>query len=183
MPTINRFEDIRAWQTARELTQRIYLASNQGPFARDHGLRDQMRRASVSIMSNIAEGFESDTQPQFIRFLGYAKASAGELRAQLYVALDAAYLTQDEFAPLFDLTEKAASQLTRFVTYLRDHPPSTIRELPQPYELEEDRWNVETLERSHVETFPSPNVPTSQRSNVQTSQRSNVPTPPQEPNP
>jgi four helix bundle protein len=174
MPTINRFEDIRAWQTARELTQRIYLASNQGAFARDYGLRDQMRRASVSIMSNIAEGFESDTQPQFIRFLGYAKASAGELRAQLYVALDAAYLTQDEFAPLFDLTEKAASQLTRFVTYLRAHPSNTAGK---------DRLNVETLERSDVETLPSPNVPTSQRSNVQTSQRSNVPTPPQEPNP
>ena len=189
MPTINRFEDIRAWQTARELTQRIYLASNQGAFARDYGLRDQMRRASVSIMSNIAEGFESDTQPQFIRFLGYAKASAGELRAQLYVALDANYLTQDDFAALSDLAEKASSQLTRFITYLRDHPPSTIRELPQPYELGEDRWHVGTLERSDVgtlersdvgtlersdvETLPSPNVPTCQRANVQT--------PPQEP--
>ena len=175
MTSITRFEDIRAWQTARELTRRIYLTSSRGTFARDYGLRDQMRRASVSIMSNIAEGFESDTQAQFIRFLGYAKASAGELRAQLYVALDAAYLTQDDFAVLFDLTEKAAAQLTRFITYLKSHPPSTIREPAEPYTVEEDRLNVDTFERSNVETFPSPNV--------QTFQRSNVPTPPQEPNP
>ena len=139
MTAISRFEDIRAWQTARELTRRIYLASNQGAFARDYGLRDQMRRASVSMMSNIAEGFESDTQAQFIRFLGYAKASAGELRAQLYVALDAGYLTKDDFDALFDLAEKAAGQLSRFVAYLKSHPPSGIRELSAHYAVEEDR--------------------------------------------
>jgi four helix bundle protein len=83
LPTITRFEDIQAWQTARTLTQALYRLSNQGSFARDFGLRDQMRRAAVSILSNIAEGFESDTQAQFIRYLGLAKASAGELRRRI----------------------------------------------------------------------------------------------------
>ena len=73
---ITFFEDIRAWQTARELTRQVYQLSCQGAFARDAGLRDQIRRAAVSIMSNVAEGFESETQAQFVRFLGYAKATA-----------------------------------------------------------------------------------------------------------
>ena len=88
MPTITRFEEIEAWQTARELTRLIYEYTEDGKFARDFGLKDQIRRASVSIMSNIAEGFESQTQAQFIRYLGIAKASAGEVRSQLYVVRD-----------------------------------------------------------------------------------------------
>jgi four helix bundle protein len=136
MPTVTRFEEIRAWQTARELTQRIYRVSNEGAFGRDFGLRDQMRRASVSIMSNIAEGFESDTQAQFIRYLGLAKASAGELRAQLYVALDAGYLVKNEFDALFALAEKASSQLSRFVSYLKGQPSAYTREEGVGYEVE-----------------------------------------------
>jgi four helix bundle protein len=80
-----------------------------------------MRRATVSIMSNIAEGFESDTQALFIRFLGHAKASAGEVRAQLYVALDVGYIKQDDFKALFDQADEASRQLSRFVTYLKSH--------------------------------------------------------------
>lgn len=88
MPGISRFEDIQAWQTARELTNLVYKQSEKGQFARDFGLRDQIRRATVSIMSNIAEGFESRTDIQFINYLGHARASAGEVRSQLYIALD-----------------------------------------------------------------------------------------------
>jgi len=119
MGTIKRFEEIEAWQTARDLTRRIYVLSNQGAFARDFGLRDQLRRAAVSVMSNIAEGFESDTQAQFIKYLGYAKTSSGEVRAQLYVALDAGYLTQAQFEVFVDLAEKCSRQLSRFIEYLR----------------------------------------------------------------
>jgi four helix bundle protein len=119
MGTITRFEEIEAWQVARVLTQRIYAITGEGAFSRDFGLRDQMRRASVSIMSNIAEGFESRTQTLFIDFLGHAKASVGELRAQTYVASDAGYLTQKEFDEVFDLADKCSRQISRFMTYLK----------------------------------------------------------------
>ncbi len=97
MPTIKHFEEIEAWQTARELTNLVYALTNQEQFARDFGLKDQIRRAAVSVMSNIAEGFESQTQSQFIRYLGIAKASAGEVRSQLYVARDQSYISEAQF--------------------------------------------------------------------------------------
>src|SRR3990172_3616383 len=118
MPTITRFEEIEAWQTARQLTQRVYAMANEGLFARDFGLRDQMRRASVSIMSNISEGFESRTTPLFLDFLGRAKGSAGELRAQTYVAFDVGYFDQTQFEEIFDLVDKCSRQISRFITYL-----------------------------------------------------------------
>lgn len=86
MTTAKRFEELKVWQKAKELTNLIYQLSSSGSFARDFGLKDQMRRAAVSVMSNIAEGFESQTQALFIQFLGRAKGSVGELRAQLYIA-------------------------------------------------------------------------------------------------
>lgn len=122
MPTIKRFEEIEAWQTARELTRLVYSITEEGKFAKDFGLKDQIRRACVSIMSNIAEGFESKTQPMFIRYLGIAKASAGEVRAQLYVANDVKYLNDEQFAKLFDVAEKSSRQLSRFISYLESQP-------------------------------------------------------------
>ncbi|MGC9521788.1 MAG: four helix bundle protein [Anaerolineae bacterium] len=136
MPTIRRFEEIEAWQTARELTRQLYAISSQGAFAHDFGLRDQIRRAAVSIMSNIAEGFESDSQALFVKFLGYAKASAGEVRAQLYVALDTGYITAAQFTKLRDLAEKSSRQLSRFIAYLRSHPAQGVREISMDYEID-----------------------------------------------
>lgn len=124
MPTITCFEDIEAWKTARELTVTIYRLTDQGAFAKDFGLKDQIRRAAVSVMSNIAEGFESQTQAQFIRYLGFAKASAGEVRSQLYIARDVNYLTEEQFEHLFDTADKVVRQISRFMTYLQDHPGS-----------------------------------------------------------
>lgn len=136
MPTITRFEEIRAWKTARSLTRQIYAVSNQGAFARDYGLRDQLRRSAVSIMSNIAEGFESDTQQQFVTYLGYAKASAGEVRAQLYVAMDVGYVSEATFQELFAQVETCSRQLSRFITYLRQHPERRrVRETGSVYEV------------------------------------------------
>jgi len=122
MTTIVRFEDIEAWQTARELTKMVYLLSAKERFAKDFGLRDQMRRAAVSIMSNIAEGFENQSRLQFIRFLGIAKGSAGELRSQAYVAFDLTYITSEEYKELLALTERNSRQLARFISYLKNHP-------------------------------------------------------------
>ena len=138
MATIKRFEEIRAWQTARALCKEIYALSGQGTFGRDYGLRDQMRRAAVSVLSNIAEGFESATTPLFLNYLGRAKASAGELRAQLYVALDAGYITADQFTTLRDTTEKASGQLSRFIAYLEANAGKRrVRDGVVQYEVEE----------------------------------------------
>ncbi len=136
MPTITRFEEIEAWKTARELTRFVYRLTGQGVFARDFGLRDQIQRASVSVMSNIAEGFESRTQKQFILFLGHAKASAGEVRAQLYIARDLDYISEDEFSQAFQLAERASRQLARFIAYLEAHPRSRrVRESQAEYNV------------------------------------------------
>src|SRR5918999_753940 len=102
---IERFEDFVAWQKARVLTADIYKVTSQGDFAKDFGLKDQIRRAAVSIMSNIAEGFERGRSAEFHQFLSVAKASCAELRSQLYVAFDAGYLNQEIFS---ELMKKAA---------------------------------------------------------------------------
>lgn len=122
MAGITRFEEIEAWKTARQLTTLIYTVSEQGIFARDFGLKDQIRRASVSAMSNIAEGFESRTDTQFINFLGHAKGSSGEVRSQLYVALDLKYISQEQFAEAYEFADKASRQISRFMDYLESHP-------------------------------------------------------------
>jgi len=113
-----RFEELEVWQTARELTRQIYELTRTGSFSHDFGLRDQIRRAAVSIMSNIAEGYESGSKPAYLRYLSYAKASAGEVRAQLYVALDAGYLSPESFDALHNLAEKCSAQLSRFIVSL-----------------------------------------------------------------
>jgi four helix bundle protein len=97
---IGRFEDFIAWQKARKLTSEIYKVTNRGLFARDFGLKDQIRRAAVSSMSNLAEGSERGRQGEFHQFLSIAKGSCAELRTQLYVALDAGYLESSEFEVL-----------------------------------------------------------------------------------
>jgi len=136
MPTITRFEEIEAWQTSRELTKLIYSLTEEGKFSRDFGLKDQIRRASVSVMSNISEGFESQTQAQFIRYLGLAKASAGEVRSQLYVSRDLDYITHEQFTKVFAMAEKASRQTARFISYLETHPQSQkFREDSAEYEV------------------------------------------------
>jgi four helix bundle protein len=97
---VEKFEDLIAWQKARKLTGRIYKTTNEGNFARDYGLKDQIRRAAVSTMSNIAEGFERNSAADFHRFLVMAKGSCAELRNQLYIAWDVAHIPMEEFDSL-----------------------------------------------------------------------------------
>jgi len=104
MATIEKYEDIDAWQKARELTKEGYACSGVGRFGKDYGLRDQIRRGIVSIMSNIAEGFERSSSAEFAQFLSIAKDSAGEVEAQLYVALDQGYINKAQFGSLTELT-------------------------------------------------------------------------------
>ena len=120
---IERFEDIKAWQAARDLVSAAYRVSGRGKFEKDFGLRDQIRRASVSVMSNIAEGFERCSDREFHRFLYIAKGSAGEVRSQLFVALDLGYVTSDEFDDLRARSEEVAKALSGFITYLAPKGP------------------------------------------------------------
>jgi four helix bundle protein len=105
---IQEFENLIAWQKARELTRAIYDVTRTGAFARDYGLSGQIQRAAVSIMSNIAEGFERGNPREFHQFLSIAKASCAEVRSQLYVALDAEYLDEDNFQKLMRLAKETA---------------------------------------------------------------------------
>jgi len=136
MSEYSRFEDLPVWQAARELTREIYAISNQGAFARDYGLRDQMRRAAVSVMSNIAEGFESRTRTMFVDFLGRAKGSAGEVRCQAYVALDAGFLQEATLKQILTLTESSSRQIKGLMAYLEAHPQArVVREADAVYEI------------------------------------------------
>lgn len=118
MSAFQRFEDIEAWQKARELTKAIYALSNDGQFAHDFGLRDQVRRASVSIMSNIAEGFGRGGNKEFLQFLSTAKGSAAEVQAQLYVALDANHINNDQFQSLYALAQSTGNMIGGLMRYL-----------------------------------------------------------------
>ena len=134
--TIKRFEDIESWKTGRELAALVYHRSNSAPLNRAFSLRDQMRRAAVSVISNIAEGFESRTNSLFLEFLGRAKGSAGEVRAQAYVALDAGLVTQEQFGQLTALSEKCSRQIGGFMAYLRENRETMpLRESPPIYDL------------------------------------------------
>lgn len=115
MSKIERFEDLIAWQKARELTKMIYCVSREGAFSRDFGLSNQIQRAAVSVMSNIAEGFERGGRNEFHQFLSTAKASCAELRSQLYVALDNGYINRASFDDLM----RPAEEVGRIVGGLR----------------------------------------------------------------
>jgi four helix bundle protein len=119
---IESFEDIASWQKAREITNLIYRHSKRGEFARDYGLRDQIRRAATSIMSNIAEGFERGGDKEFLQFLSIAKGSCGEVRSHLYIALDQEYISQNDFAQLRQMTISISRLIAAFMKYLQTSP-------------------------------------------------------------
>ncbi len=119
MTRIKRFEDITAWQKARELVKSICEITSKEDFARDYSLKDQIRRASISVMSNIAEGFSRQTDKEFIQFLHVAKGSASEVQSQLYVALDLKYISQTTFKELYELSEETIKLISGFVRYLK----------------------------------------------------------------
>jgi four helix bundle protein len=118
MSTFKRFEEIESWKKARELSRRVYDVSKAGAFQKDFGLKDQIRRACVSVMSNIAEGFERNSGNEFFRFLAIAKGSAGEVRSQLYVASDQGYLSQSEFEELHRIAVETSRLIAGLMNYL-----------------------------------------------------------------
>lgn len=116
MATIQKFEDIIAWQKARELTREVYKALRE---CKDRGFKDQIQRASVSVMSNIAEGFESGTKQEFLNYLYIAKGSAGEVRAQLYAASDIGYVNPETFKLLNSLALSCSRLIALFIKGLK----------------------------------------------------------------
>ena len=125
--SISRFTDIKGWQSARELVRAVYSITSEGTFARDFALRDQIRRAAVSGMSNIAEGFDRGSDPDFARFLDMARASITEVKSLLFVALDQGYVTQETFDLLMQHGDKTQALIAAFTTYLRN---PRVREEP-----------------------------------------------------
>jgi four helix bundle protein len=114
MPLIERFEDIDGWKEARKLVQMVYALCAKEPLTKDFGLRDQLRRAAVSVMTNIAEGFDCDSDLEFARFLGIARRSAVEVQSLLYAALDVHYITQAEFDQHYEQARKTKALVGGF---------------------------------------------------------------------
>ena len=115
---IERFEDIEAWQLARELTRKVYVLTKKSKFARDFGLKGQIQDAAGSSMHNIAEGFDAETNPEFIRFLRYAKRSCTEVQSELYVALDQQDIVNAEFQDVYNHAGHTRAAIRGFIRYL-----------------------------------------------------------------
>ncbi|GIK59125.1 MAG: four helix bundle protein [Ignavibacteriota bacterium] len=113
------FEDLKVWQDSREFVKSIYELTSSNNFAKDYGLKDQIQRAAVSIMNNIAEGFERNNNKVFVVFLKYSKGSAGEIRSMLYIALDLKYISQSTFDEYYSNVIKIITQISNFIKYLK----------------------------------------------------------------
>jgi four helix bundle protein len=118
MTTIKNFEDLKAWQKARELAVHIYALTHKQKFSRDFGLRNQIQEAAGSSMHNIAEGFESGYDPEFVRFLKIARRSAGEVQSELYLALDLGHITREELEKAYALAVDVKKLINGMISYL-----------------------------------------------------------------
>ena len=138
---ISRFEEIEGWKLGRELTKAIYVLTRKPGFARDYGLRDQIQRAGGAIMHNIAEGFDSGSNAEFVRFLRYAKRSCTEVQSEIYMALDQEYVTKKEFEELYETARLTRAKLGAFIRYLQN------AETPKPKPVRRDQSKPGTLNR------------------------------------
>ena len=137
MATIRKFTEIKAWRLGRELARDVYAMTNVGAFAKDFGFRDQIQRAVVSINSNIAEGFERDSNPEFVKFLGYAKGSAGEALSQLITAHDIGYVNDDSYERLTQKLELVSVMLARLRARILSSEHNGLRwKSPNPHSPE-----------------------------------------------
>ena len=118
---IERFEDIEAWQLARELTRKVYHLAKKPEFAKDYGLKRQIQDAAGSSMHNIAEGFDSETNREFIRFLRYSKRSCTEVQSELYIAVDEEYISPDEFKDAYEQARRTRAAVRGFINYLKKY--------------------------------------------------------------
>lgn len=135
MATFKHFEEMHAWQSARELVKLVYEVTKKSDLNSDFALRDQIRRAAISVMSNIAEGFGAGTDAEFIRFLGYARRSASETQSQLYAALDQEYISSEKFDEIYSKANTTERQINALIGYLTRSRDKKIKEDVAPYEL------------------------------------------------
>jgi len=134
MATFKRFEEMNAWGSARTLVNLVYEVSKRPEFSADFGLRDQIRRAAISVMSNIAEGFGAGSDAEFIRFLGYARRSVSETQSQLYTALDQGYLSSNQFDEIYTKANITERQINALIGYLtRSKRTKAVRDENTPY--------------------------------------------------
>ena len=122
MSLIKHFEEIHAWQEARILVQQVYALTQSGSFSKDYGLRDQIQRAAVSVMTNIAEGFDCESKVEFARFLGIARRSAVEVQSLLYIALENRYIPDETFNKLYTQAEETKAWIGGFKHSLKPRP-------------------------------------------------------------
>lgn len=120
MATIKHFEDLEIWQKARELNKLVFKITCKEKFSKDFSIKDQIKRAAGSVMDNIAEGFERDGNKEFVNFLTISKGSCGEVRSQLYRALDFEYITQEEFNTLTNETVSLSERIGKLISYLKN---------------------------------------------------------------
>ncbi len=149
------FEDLHIYQRARELANAIYTITKGNDFARDFGLVDQIRRAAVSILSNIAEGFERGSKTEFIQFLYIAKGSCGEVRAQLQIAQDQNYLRHNEYQRLYDLCKQISGMISNFIAHLQktDYQGEKISR-PKRLTQQKDKQRMDKFFASHGIKLP-----------------------------
>jgi len=152
------FEDLHIYQRSRELAKAIYAITKNNSFGRDFGLVDQIRRASVSILSNIAEGFERGSKPEFIQFLYIAKGSCGEVRAQLQIAQDQNYLRDDEYQRLYQLCKQISAMISNFIGYLQttDYQGEKINR-PRRLNRQKDKQRMDKFFASYGIKLPAYN--------------------------
>ena len=122
---IKRFEDLEVWQASRELAREVYVLNEDSRLGKDRSLSDQIRRAAISVMANIAEGFERESSKEFMQFLNYSLASAAELKSHLYLSLDIHYITDREFQQIVDRLDSVARQIKGLRKYLKTYKKTT----------------------------------------------------------
>jgi four helix bundle protein len=172
------FEELHVYQRARELTNEIYAMTRVGAFSRDFGLVDQVRRAAVSIMSNVAEGFERGTTPEFIQFLFIAKGSAGEVRAQLQIAADQGYIAPDRHSRLDDSCRRISGMISNFIAHLQSSAyrgekfTRPKRMVVQAWQKQHDALraaqlvSIRAAQRQNTSTVKQPNTSASKQLNT-----------------
>ena len=169
MAKVNSFEELEVWKLARVLAGKIHSFAAEGDFCKDYGFKDQIQRAAVSIVSNVAEGFERQSNNQFLHFLDIAIGSAGEVRARLYLAFDFGYIDRQQFLDATSDAKKIGRMLTKLMQYLRTVPnrPDDTPIKPSNRQTAPSN-NRQTIKPSNGQTDPGNNRQTVKPSNRQT---------------